>query len=51
MIDTMPVAVPTSIEQPSGMEYLQVADLDVYRDPSSSEEAKLTQCKKVGSVW
>lgn len=46
----MPIAVPnttTGPEQTSGMETLQVADLDVYRDPASSEEAKLAECKKV----
>ena len=55
----MPIAVPntpTAPEQTSGMETLQVADLDVYRDPASSEEAKLAECKKVrsgslGPVW
>lgn len=46
----MPIAISTSTtapEQTSGMETLQVADLDVYRDPASSEEAKLAECKKV----
>jgi hypothetical protein len=46
----MPIAIPTTTtapEQTSGMETLQVADLDVYRDPTSSEEAKLAECKKV----
>jgi hypothetical protein len=47
----MPIAIPTTNtaapEQTSGMETLQVADLDVYRDPASSEEAKLAECKKV----
>lgn len=46
----MPIAIPTTTttpEQTSGMETLQVADLDVYRDPASSEEARLAECKKV----
>lgn len=57
----MPIAIPnttTGPEPTSGMETLQVADLDVYRDPASSEEAKLAECKKVklellslGLVW
>ncbi|KAH8080830.1 hypothetical protein HD553DRAFT_316423 [Filobasidium floriforme] len=45
----MPIAIPNTTpapEQTSGMETLQVADLDVYRDPASSEEAKLAECKK-----
>ena len=52
----MPIAVPNtttsaapakSDDQASGMSILQVADLDVYLNPKSTEEEKLAECKKV----
>jgi len=52
----MPIAVPNtttsaapakSNDQASGMSILQVADLDVYLNPRSTEEEKLAECKKV----
>jgi hypothetical protein len=42
----MPVAIPEQSE----MSILQVADLDVYRNPESTEEQRLAECKKVRSA-
>jgi hypothetical protein len=55
----MPIAVPDttttmapakSDDQASGMSLLQVADLDVYLNPESTEEERLAECKKVSQV-
>jgi hypothetical protein len=52
----MPIAVPNtttsaapakSDDQASGMSILQVADLDVYLNPESTEEERLAECNKV----